>query len=44
MTDASKGSENDEYEGSTLKEENTMKEESSNITVPESVAKEKETC
>ena len=39
--DASKGSENDEYEGSTLKEENTMKEESSNITVPESVAEEK---
>ena len=39
--DASKGSENDEYEGSTLKEENTMKEESSNITVTEPVAKEK---
>ena len=39
--DASKGSENTEYEGSTPKEENTMKEESSNITVPESVAEEK---
>jgi len=39
--DASKGSENTEYEGSTPKEENTMKEESSNITVPESVADEK---
>ena len=39
--DASKGSENTEYEGSTSKEENTMKEESSNITVPESVAEEK---
>ena len=39
--DASKESENDEYEGSTLKEENTMKEESSNITVTEPVAKEK---
>ena len=37
--DASKGSENTEYEGGTPKEENTMKEESSNITVPESVAK-----
>ena len=39
--DASKGSENTEYEGSTSKEENTMKEESSNITIPESVAEEK---
>ena len=39
--DASKGSENTEYEGSTPKEENTMKEESSNIIVPESVAEEK---
>ena len=39
--DVSKGSENTEYEGSTPKEENTMKEESSNITVPESVAEEK---
>ena len=39
--DASKGSENTEYDGSTLREENTMKEESSNITVPESVAEEK---
>ena len=38
-TDASKGSENTEYKGSILKEENTVKEESSNITVPESVAK-----
>jgi len=38
---ASKGSENTEYEGSTPKEENTVKEESSNITVPESVAEEK---
>ena len=39
--DASKGSENTEYEGGTPKEENKMKEESSNITVPESVAEEK---
>ena len=39
--DASKGSENTEYESSTTKEENTVKEKSSNITVPESVAEEK---
>ncbi len=39
--DASKGSENTEYEGSTSKEEITMKEDSSNIKVPESVAEEK---
>ena len=42
--DASKGSENTEYEGGTLKEENTRKEESSNITVPESVAEEKKSA
>ena len=39
--DASKGSENIEYEDSTPKEENAVKEESSNITVPESVAEDK---
>ena len=39
-TDASKGSENTEYESSTTKEENTVKEKSSNIIVPESVAEE----
>ena len=38
--DASEGSENTEYEGSTTKEENTVKEKSSNIIVPESVAEE----
>ena len=38
--DASQGSENTENEGSTPIEENKMKEESSNIAVPESVAEE----
>ena len=39
--DAAKGSENNEYEGTTPKKENMVKEESSNITIPESVAEEK---
>ena len=39
--DASKGSENTEYEDTTPKKENTVKEESSNKQVPESVAEEK---
>ena len=39
--DASKGSENTEYENTTPKEKNTVIEESSNITVPESIAEEK---
>ncbi len=42
--DASKGSENTEYDGSTPREENAMKEESSNITIPETVAKEKKSA